>query len=143
MSYNTGDVVRIGKGKVEYTVFAHPDTPVNHTRVSSHNTGKGSFVETAKLTLVTAAPVAAPIAVVETVPDVTASPVEKILAVWEVELITSTDDTRRFVLLVDNVPTLFKSFGAAASALVIHKRNGFNHAAIDHNGVRLVTRKAA
>ncbi len=61
-NFNIGDVVRIGKGKVEYVVA---QTDADNTTVESLNTGKAQVVETARLTLLRAAetePMNAPVA---------------------------------------------------------------------------------
>lgn len=52
MSFRKGDIVRIGKGKVEYTVEYGETVGMIH--VQSHNTGKSQAVDPARLVLVEA-----------------------------------------------------------------------------------------
>lgn len=53
MAFTKGDTVRVGKGKVEYTVL---DAVKDGTQgVESHNTGKVTLVDPARLVLVKAA----------------------------------------------------------------------------------------
>ena len=62
MSFNNGDVVRIGSGKVHYTVTnTHPEK-MGDVMVESHNTSKTQLVATERLTLVSAAPGPTPVA---------------------------------------------------------------------------------
>lgn len=56
--FKRGDVVRIGKGKVEYTVTLLTCSGADMVEIESHNTGKRQDVETSRLTLITAAPTA-------------------------------------------------------------------------------------
>jgi hypothetical protein len=60
MTFNKGDVVRVGKGKVEYTVTWTPESvgmapELADPEIQSHNTGKYNRVATSRLTLVKAA----------------------------------------------------------------------------------------
>lgn len=56
MSHNFvhGDIVRIGKGKVEYTVAEVQTAPDGSVTVQSNNTGKFSDVEVSRVTMVQA-----------------------------------------------------------------------------------------
>lgn len=56
MSHNfvPGDVVRIGKGKVEYTVFEVQSASEGSVTVQSNNTGKVQDVEVSRLSMVKA-----------------------------------------------------------------------------------------
>lgn len=58
-------------------------------------------------------------------------------AAWEIELLSPH---AKYALHIDGVTTGHKSYGAACDALVIAGREGYEHAAIDHDGVRKVTR---
>lgn len=57
MSHNFvhGDIVRVGKGKVEYTVAEVQTAPEGSVTVQSNNTGKFSDVEASRLTLLRSA----------------------------------------------------------------------------------------
>lgn len=160
MSFNIGDVVRIGKGKVEYTVFDAP-AAAGFTVVQSNNTGKVSEAETDRLTLVTAArnavhateeAINAALAASSDTDDVdfsampgpVAIPENEIMAPWEIELLHGVNPKRPFLLTVDGVTTAHKSYGAACDALIVAARQGIQHyAVIDHEGQRKATRTAA
>lgn len=53
MNFRKGDIVRIGKGKVEYTVLS--DVTTSGADVESHNTGKAQTVDAGRLVLVKSA----------------------------------------------------------------------------------------
>jgi hypothetical protein len=153
MSFNNGDVVRIGKGKVEYTVRGiNVDGSVN---VESNNTNRVQPVDPAKLTLIHSDFVSD--AEIETEiaeqadprdDDTDTMPVrttEHPMAAWEVELLFSDklNPKRPYLLTVDHVTTDHKSYGAACDALIVASRQGFKHyAVIDQGGKRLATRTA-
>jgi len=70
MSHNFvyGDIVRVGKGKVEYTVAEVQTAPEGSVTVQSNNTGKFSDVEASRLTMVQAfVPLSAPVSDADTV----------------------------------------------------------------------------
>lgn len=164
MSFNIGDSVRIGKGKVEYTVRGYnADGSVN---VESNNTGKTQLVDTDRLTLVHAAVTAMPEkltddeiqAIAEHVenpnhddmdavdfsemPGMVPVPANEIMAPWEIELLHGgVNPARPFLLTVDGVTSDHKSYGAACDALIHATRNGIqSYAVIDHQGQRKATR---
>jgi hypothetical protein len=162
MSFNNGDVVRIGKGKVEYSVSeVNADGTLNLTSAKSNRKN----VDPATLTLVEAAPsvfddqtpereqferdhIEEHFAAMDELDtdDVPPCTTEYPMAIWEVELLWSDklNPERPFLLTVDHVTTDHKSYGAACDALIIAARDGFEHyAVIDQDGKRLATRTAA
>lgn len=150
MSFNNGDIVRVGKGKVEYTVFDSPAAE-GFTSVQSNNTSKVSEVETGRLTLVHSdwidddeTPETNDVDF-SAMPGNTPIPEDEVMAPWEIELLSAPLDPKRpFLLTVDSSTTAHKSYGAACDALIVAAREGIKHyAVIDHEGQRLATRTAA
>jgi hypothetical protein len=146
MPFNIGDVVRIGKGKVEYTVDNVQSEQYGQVLIKSQNTGKTQLVELDRLTPVKVATVPT----VEDAPNEEPEPLadegkDFPMAAWEIELAAAALNPKRpFLLTVDHVTTGYKSYGAAADALILAARAGFQHyAVIDHDGVRKVTRTTA
>jgi hypothetical protein len=145
MSFNNGDIVRVGKGKVEYTVFPAPAAE-GFTAVQSNNTGKVSEVETSRLVLVHSDWISD--ADVADAVDFTAMPVpvaipaNEVMAPWEIELLHPVTDGRPFLLTVDGDTVGFRSFERAAFELS-RMGGGYTWAAIDHNGQRKAKRGTA
>lgn len=157
MSFSIGDVVRIGKGKVDYRVSeVNPDGTVNLTGEKSNRKN----VDTDGLTLVTAARNAEHATeeainaalgsddVADTVdfsamPGPVAIPANEIMTPREIELLHGgTNPARPFLLTVDGVTSDHKSYGAACDALILATRQGIQaYAVIDHQGNRKATRQ--
>ena len=145
MSFNNGDVVRIGKGKVEYTISEfNEDGTVNLTGEKSNRRN----VDTATLTLVHSdwiqdADVADAVDF-SAMPGPVAIPENEIMAPWEIELLHGgVNPARPFLLTVDGVTSDHKTYNAACDALIIAARKGIQvYAVIDHNGQRKAERKA-
>jgi len=146
MSFSKGDVVRIGSGKVEYTVLADVTTADAH--IESKNTGKAQTVKADRLTLVREA-VSVP-ADVQEVLDNSAREFERAArAVNHVPSVTATAQdiavsaATGLVLIIDGHAVLAgKSFDTLAFEL--SRRAGtYKLAAIARNGRALVERKAA
>lgn len=160
MSFNNGDIVRIGNGKVEYTVkfdgekldligaksnrrnvdpetltLVHSDWLSDdeiETEISEGGSELG-LTENDEFMLSIDGDGTEPVAEwnnTYTVPD-------EPYAEWEIR---SLHPTHNYVLHVDGTSKTYKSYNAAADALVIAGRAGYNAAAIDHNGKRLVQR---
>jgi hypothetical protein len=159
MSFNIGDVVRIGKGKVEYTVDNVQPENYGQVLIKSNNTGKTQLVETDRLTLVHSdflsdAEIETEIAEqadtrdddvdFSKMPALIPVPETEIMAPWEIELLHGgVNPGRPFLLTVDGVTSDHKSYGAACDALIIATRNGIQYyAVIDHAGQRKATRTA-
>jgi len=160
MSFNNGDVVRIGKGKVEYTVrFDGESLNLIGEKSSRKN------VDPDTLTLVHSDWIQDADVAEDTTDDVPALPEKltddeiqaiaahvenpngdvEIMAPWEIELLHgNVNPARPFLLTVDGVTSDHKSYGAACDALIIATRRGIQtYAVIDHAGQRKATRTAA
>lgn len=125
--FNVGDIVRIGKGKVEYTVEA--SYPGDVFKVRGGKSNRAQDVEASRLVLVKSfeAPVE----------NERLEGVER-LATWELELYGTTE--KPYVLEIDGKGVEYKSFDAAAFALSRHTVRSY--AAIYKGGKRLVERAA-
>lgn len=143
-TFNVGDIVRIGKGKVEYEVTT-PEA-AGTVDLKSLNSGKTSgAVEVSRLTLV-------PHASVEAIEDaiaqgaqdtnvtVTLDVGDEALQVWEAELLAPQGDGE-FLLTLDGVVTRERTFDTAAFKLS-RAKGVYSKASIDRNGHRLVSRSA-
>lgn len=136
MSFSKGNVVRVGKGKVEYAISeVNADGTVNLTGEKSNRKN----VDTDTLTLVASDVFDTP------APEKLTSGTEHPMAIWEVELTDAAGDPKRpYLLTVDHVTTAHKTYNAACDALILAARTGFKHyAVIDHQGERKATRTAA
>jgi hypothetical protein len=151
MSFNLNDVVRIGKGKVDYTVTLLTCSGPDMVEIESHNTGKRQDVEISRLTLVSAAPEREHGS--DNVNEITellnGNPWSEELTEtipsdpYTTEEISALFPGAKYALHIDGMSHGYRSFGAACDALVIAQRGEFGFAAIDHAGMRKVTRKAA
>lgn len=163
MSFNIGDIVRVGKGKVDYRVSEiNADGTVNLTGERSNRKN----VATDGLTLITAArnaehasedAINAAIAAGEQesanaeLTDEQAESLSETYADFgshaaqtEKERYQRENAKRPVVLTIDGTVTRHRSYGAACDAFVLHKReHGFKLATINVPGRKLVTRKAA
>lgn len=171
MSFHDGEIVRIGKGKVEYKVrFDLPASPTT-LNVESLNTGKVTEVETLRLFHVRDAEpvhasedtinaaISAGESFVDSFNGAVTSAMDEIgtitdaqnereeivpLAQWEMKTLREMDPKRPVILLIDNTTTQHKSFGAAADAFVLYTRdNPFSAAYIAAPGRKMVKRVPA
>jgi len=128
MSHNFvyGDIVRIGKGKVEYTVAETQTAPEGSVTVQSNNTGKFSDVESERLTMVQAiVPQDAELKRTESIANARPAKVTvpefyntdgAALAAWEVELL-APEGPGDVLLVLDDKVTRYKTFDTAAFRL--------------------------
>lgn len=133
MSFNIGDVVRIGKGKVEYEIFATRDETFDLQDANGRNR-YGMTKD--KLTLVQSAAVltdAQQEELQETFVD------HGMQAAKEAARVL-TNELRPYMLTVDQSVSSYKSFGAACDALVLAQRDGFECATVRRAGKVLVKR---
>jgi hypothetical protein len=140
----TNDVVRVGKGKVEYTVVE--DSNADVTRVQSLNTGKVSEVETSRLVFVRGgargphAPAEAlDLAVGVETPEIKDIPTVVILA--QDIAVSSTKDA--LTLIVDGHAVRAKGSFETLAFELSRLKGTYSVASIARNGKALVTRYAA